>query len=645
MLLFLLPIPVLFLIFEFVSQRRQQAWGWRASVMMTGLTWGSVLVLLTELLSLNHSLDSFSLSISWGIVLIILLVLLLWLANRTGFKLPNLVQAREGINTWMRGQDLITWVMFSVLGIQAILLGVVALTYAPNTYESMTYHLPRVMQWLQNHSLANFAVSNVREIYFPPFTEFVFLNQIALAGSDHYVNLVQWAAFLFCLIAISAIAGELGARREIQIAAAMLGAGIPMAVLQATAARNDLVLSAWLLSLVWFGLRWEKEPDSWLWSVGTGLSLGLAILTKATSFVYALPLGVLIGILVIKNGGVRPGVVRAGVVLLLTLGLNLGHFGRNLAFYMNPMGIHDRVKNDSMSPAVFVSNSIRNIAIHVPTECESPLTFLNQPGRWLLSGLERLHNLTRLSPTDVGTTWGYINVFERSMGCVYNEHFSGNALHALLIFSTCLALLFLRSVPLRVKWLNLALVTGFILLNYTLRWQVWGSHLQLPLFVLWVPIVTITLSSFRWTGFSHAAALLAIGLSFIWIYNNELRPLSGLISGSALSRNEQYFLSTQAKYSDFNSLTKTVVQSGCNRVGLRINSLDLEYPLWVLLKENGFDGVIHHIKVTNETSAFEDPSFVPCAVISNGFIPEYAASMSESSFGIFTLYLEADTSP
>jgi hypothetical protein len=298
-----------------------------------------------------------------------------------------------------------------------------------------------------------------------------------------------------------------------------------------------------------------------------------------------------------------------------------------------------------MSPAVFVSNSIRNVAMHVPTDCESPLTILNQPGRWLLTVLGRLHELTGLSPTDVGTTWGYVNVFDKSMGCVYNEHFSGNALHALLIFGVCIALLFLRSVNPLVKWFSLALVTGFILLNYTLRWQVWGSHLQLPLFLLWVPMIAITLSSIGQSDLSRIAALLAVSLSFLWIYHNELRPLSDLLSGSSLPRDEQYFLSTQASYSDFNSMTEMVAQTGCKRVGLRISSLDLEYPLWVLLQEKGFDGVIHHIGVTNETNVFEDPTFMPCAVISNGFLPDYAAIMSEHSFGIFTLYLEKDSNP
>ena len=33
------------------------------------------------------------------------------------------------------------------------------------------------MHWLQGGSLASFATSNVRENYFPPFAEYLFLHQ------------------------------------------------------------------------------------------------------------------------------------------------------------------------------------------------------------------------------------------------------------------------------------------------------------------------------------------------------------------------------------------------------------------------------------------------------------------------------------
>jgi 4-amino-4-deoxy-L-arabinose transferase-like glycosyltransferase len=639
MLLLLVSFILLFLIFQLTSHLRPHPWGWRASLMMAGLAWGCVVTLLTELLSLDQNLNSLNLTIGWGIVLLILLGLLVWLVRKAGITFPDPAQLRKGLKKWMHEQDLMTWVMVSVFGIQAILLAIVALAYAPNTYESMTYHLPRVMHWLQNGSLENIASTNVRDVYFPPFAEFVFLHGFALAGGDHYLNLFQWDTFLLCIIGVSAVAAELGAPRSTQIAAAVLGAGIPMAVLQATTARNDLVVSAWLVSLIWFGLRWSREPASWLWATLTGLSLGLAVLTKATSFIYALPLCILIGVLVIRNGGLRSGILRGGFVLLLTLLLNAGHFGRNLAFYMNPSAIHQRVGNDFMSPAVFVSNGIRNVAIHVPTDCKGPLTIMNQPGQWLLAGLERLHTATGLSPTDTGTTWGYVDIFDRSLGCIYDEHYAGNPLHMMLILGICLALPFLRSISPLTKWYSLALVSGFMLLNLTLRWQVWGSHLQVPLFVLWAPITVITLSHVRRLDLSRIAALLAVSLSFIWIYNNQMRPLSGLISGSMPMRDEQYFQSARGDYLDFHSMTNLIAETSCDSVGLNISSLVLEYPLWTMLREKGFDGEMEHIDVPNETSIFEDVTFVPCAIISEGANSRYAATMSEYTFGDFAVYL------
>jgi hypothetical protein len=292
-----------------------------------------------------------------------------------------------------------------------------------------------------------------------------------------------------------------------------------------------------------------------------------------------------------------------------------------------------------MSPAVFASNTIRNLAMHVPMDCKPPLAIVNQPGRWLLAGLEQLHTLTGLSPTDPRTSWGNASIFNRSTGCIYDEHYSGNPLHALLILATCLALPFLRTVSSRVKWFTLTLVTGFLLLSLILRWQFWGTHLQLPLFVLWAPIIAITLGRVHRPDLARIAALLAVLLSFLWIYNNHMRPLSGLVTGSMPFRDEQYFQYNKAVYPAYDSMTELIAGTGCERVGLRIGSLALEYPLWVLLREKGFEGVIQHVDVPNETSVYEDPAFVPCAIVSEGPSSDYVAILSEHPFGNYYVYL------
>jgi len=646
--MFLLSAPafLLFLIFHVLSHRRHQPWGWRLSIMLTSLAWGSLVVALTELLNLVHRLDAQSLATGWAIILAALMTVLAWLAHRTDFRLPKFVQWRSDAWRWIRGQGLFNWALFAVLAVQAVALAIVALSYAPNAFEAMRYHLPRVMHWLQSGSLASFATSNVRENYFPPFAEYVFLHQVALTGGDRYVNLIQVGGFLISLIGVSAVAEQLGAHRNTQIAATALAAGIPLAVLQATSPRNDLIVSIWLLSLVWFGWRWAGQPASWLWLVGTGLSLGLALLTKATAFVFAFPVCVMVGVAALRTGGARPGSTRGLLVLILALALNVGHAMRNWALYGSPGGAWGRVGTELTTPAIVASTAIRNVALHVPTNCPAPLNILDVPGKLVLGGLEALHSLTGQDPIDPGTTWGVENIFEGSRGCVYDEQEGGNALHALLIFMAALALPFMRSVSSSAKWLAMALISGFLLLSLFVRWQIWAGYLQLPLFLLWAPVVAVTLGQIRGSTFLRGVALLAVLLSFLWIYNNRLRPLSRLVDGSVPARDQQYFSYYHMEafmYPQYRSVASLVARSGCARVGLRINSPVLEYPFWVLLREEGFKGELQHVDVGNELSVYEDPGFFPCAVISEDASYDGAATMSEQPVGPFYLYVDQTT--
>jgi len=296
------------------------------------------------------------------------------------------------------------------------------------------------------------------------------------------------------------------------------------------------------------------------------------------------------------------------------------------------------------TPAIVASTAIRNVALHVPTECRPPLSFLDAPGKLVLGGLEALHLLTGRDPVDPGTTWGVQNVFEGSQGCVYDEQEGGNPLHAFLILVAALALPFMPSVGRPAKWLALALVAGFVLLSLFVRWQIWAGYLQLPLFVLWAPIVAVTLGQFRWPALARGVALLAVLLSFFWIYNNRLRPLSRLIDGSVPERDQQYFSYSDMgafMYPQYRSVASLVAASSCEQVGLRINSPVLEYPFWVLLREEGFKGELQHVDVGNELGVYEDPGFASCAVISEDAGYDHPASMREQQVGPFHLYIDA----
>ena len=61
-------------------------------------------------------------------------------------------------------------VVLAICGVVAVVViaGVTAIVAPPNTYDSMTYHLPRVMHWIQHQSVGHYPTHIPRQLHFPP---------------------------------------------------------------------------------------------------------------------------------------------------------------------------------------------------------------------------------------------------------------------------------------------------------------------------------------------------------------------------------------------------------------------------------------------------------------------------------------------
>ena len=76
-------------------------------------------------------------------------------------------------------------------------------------WDSLTYHLPRVMHWIQQRSIDHYASNNTCQIEYGPWSAFAVATLHLLRGNDQMDNLIQWFAMLSCLIVCSLIAEEL----------------------------------------------------------------------------------------------------------------------------------------------------------------------------------------------------------------------------------------------------------------------------------------------------------------------------------------------------------------------------------------------------------------------------------------------------
>lgn len=602
-MLILLPAAVYLLFYLLFQRRLACSPSRRVNLLLAALAWALTLTLLTELLSLFSALRPFPLAVAWGVVLLAALAAFLRLPSRPvqiAAALPAPLSWIE--KTWLAG-------MAAVLGLTLL----IALLAAPNNWDSMVYHLSRVAHWAQNGTVAFYPTATLRQLFLNPWSEYALAHFFILAGGDRFVNLLQWLALPASLAGVSWIARQLGAPRSGQILAALAAATLPMSVLQATTTQNDLAAALWLVCLVVFLIEYVRAPSAWSLAAA-GVALGLAVLTKSTAYLFALPFMLLFaawGLRRLRLAFIRPLAVLAFLALLV----NLPHYARNTALFASPIGPSQETvlyRNDRFTPAVLVSNLTRNLALHLATV--SPFN------EAVYDAVAAVHNWIGLDLNDPGTTW-QDHVF-RVDRYIVNEDASGSPFHlGLLALTVVMLILRRRRVPARAALVYAGLLAaGLLVFSAFLRWQTWHPRLHLPLLILACPLLGLL------PALIHRRLVLAVGLALIAFtapifYFNPARPLLADFTIFNLPRREVMIIRKNLVVPYIEGVNH-ILGRGCAQVGLYLPDGEWEYPVWNLMAASGLPGVrIEHVAVDNVSARLDRGDFQPCAVFSTVPLP------------------------
>ena len=563
---------------------------------MVAVTGAVALAASTELLSLLGGLTFGWLLASWVVVLIAAWVLLASLRGCWGLR------RADRLPPLPRGLDLVIagWVAIVVA-----LSGAVALFAVPITWDSMSYHLARVAHWSQNHTVAFYPTHIVRQLYQPPWAEYAILHLYILAGGDRLANLVQWAAMAVSLVGVSVIARQLGAGPRGQLLSAFVCATIPMGIMQASTTQNDYVAALWLVCLTSALLAIGSHPGHFP-VLGAGASLGLALLTKGTANVLALPF-VLVLLVVGRDRPLSRRLEQGLVIGLCALALNAPQYIRNFELFGSPLGPGAegsmRYMNDEFSPSILASNLLRNLALHAGTPWQGANGLTER-------AVEAMHRAIGIALDDPRSTWPYTRFEVRPPAA--HEDLAGNGLHLLLIGAAMVGAWRGRG-DRRLRAFAGCLLVAFLLFCLVLRWQPWHSRLHLPLFVLGAPLVGVVFERLR-------PALLAIGLlllagsSVYFLTGNTAHHLVGRRSVFVRTWAEQRARHAGPAYV---GAARFVMSTGCGDVGLALDGNDREYFLWGTLTDAGWRGRIEHV-LTNASAGLPDGSrgaFRPCAIV------------------------------
>lgn len=649
-LLTLIPLLVYALIFATVAgaarPKTETSRSLGAALILALPFWGALMIAITEVLGAFQSIDRLGLVIAWTAALAILL----FLCGRSGALRATWSRVRQihGSPVW--------WEYALGVGFGAVVLTqlVVGLITPPSNIDVLQYHLPRVLHWAQDQSLAQYAVAHQSQNTRPFWAEAAILNLRILWGNDRPASLVQWLSMLSSVLIAVETVKVLGGGRLTRWLSAALILAIPMGLLQAETAQNDYVAAFWVLALAYFVVLDGRRRLTWGERLALALVLGLGLLTKGTVIPFAAPLVAWYLLRKLFRRGFLPafraGLMMAGAVVVL----NGAFWVRNIQTYGGPYGSSIPVAIPFLSQPGSASVPRAGSA----GGASLAISFLSQPGSAstlpsgstggssLVSHLPSVPNVlvsvSHMVAMNFVTPVKAVNQvvfrglsllpalyspdFIRTLeGAAWNNELTaGNPLHMALIAAAVIWLAVEAAKGRhRTAWgVAVCGIVGYGLLsliNYS-DW-IFSIRYQLSFLVLMSPLAALMLARIKGpTVPVLGAVLVAYALPYILLSN--MRPVIGRTPwptrvGSVFTTSPSQLLFAQSpgNRDEYVLLTDKIKAAQCMDVGLAIQAKDQEYTFWWLLDAPQSGTQLRFVEAPKPVDDLIQPTYRPCAIL------------------------------
>ena len=577
------------------------------------ITWTFFMFCLTEVLSIFKALSTGPLWVCWGILDAVLFAVCL---KGHMFKLKKVSVSVLWKKTGIR----------DLLPIGACVWGgvlLLALKTVPYNWDSMAYHLGRIVHWYQNQSVAHYATNIVRQLACPILGNFAAFHVYAMShGSDRFLNLVQCFSYLTNGCLVYWIARKLKCGTKYCILAWLLFLSAPIAFAEALSTQVDhyptlftLCFVYLLLDFIQIGKKLSWDGPSVMKVVMMGLCIAFGYSAKPYVGFAVLCFGLwLLVISIIRRDSILVILKLILVTLPGMVFVLVPEFLRNLKTFhaLSAPLVSAKQLIGSWNERYLIVNFFKNFAFNMPT------VWIYDSSSFAWKCVVRLAGWL-----DVDIDSLYISdglTFSIPSAQQYSHDSAVNPLILWLLIATIvLVLCMIRKW--NIKKLSgvkagyyISAVASFIALCTVLRWEPFVSRFMILFFALLCPALASTV---EWImGNIKEREKVELG-TFCIIGFCVFTEMAGLFCYHGRiafdnHRAEGYFVIRPNIYGAYEGVADYIEKNNIMKVGLLVEEGTYEYPLWKMISHYRR---IEHVNVGNDSAIYEDYRFIPEVIL------------------------------
>ena len=572
------------------------------------LVWIVTCYVSNEILSVFHILDRSHLSVIYGIIDISLIVLIcIKLGEKKDFK----VYLKSFFSDVKNNK------LSLVFG--GLFVGVFALACktTPYNWDSMTYHLPRIMQWAQNKSVAHYVTHDIRQLTSPVLAEFINLQVYILTGKkDNIFNLLQCFSYITNAILIFHISRKLKITKNYCWLSMLLFASMPIAFGEALSTQVDHFSTLFLLIFIYYILDLVDEKHKLIWNrdniyyvIILSACIGLGYLAKPSIMFGMVFFAMWLLIVSIRRKDYIKDVI---CLILLAIGIILVVISPEILRNIKTFNaISDPVAGarqlvGTIRPFYLVVNGLMNYTMNIPNSYINCGKLVEHGVYWIAYILGV--NILDPSIAEDGRK------FALHLPETYDHDM---AINPIVVFFATIALLSLivrkikkEQYDKRDKY-SIVAIGVFLFFCIILRWEPFVARYMLSYLALLCPVISIWLWKFK---NSHRAAFVSGIITLMCI--TEIINLFGYHGNIVLQRKggvADYFVVNERYIEDYLRLEEILGEIEFQNLGLYLEMANIyEYPIGSMLDDNVR---VEHILTNNNSTKYEDKNFIPDVII------------------------------